>query len=466
VEAAGFEASRGVDGSGTTRWSSAFGDPQWLRVDLGSTVAISRVVLRWEAAFARAYQIQVSNDDANWTNVFATNTGDGGVDDLAVSGSARYVRMNGTQRGTAWGYSLWELEVYGAGGPTPTATTRPTSTPRATATATNTATRTARPTATATSTSTPTASPTGGSPVARNGQLRVCGNRLCNQSGAEIQLRGMSTHGIQWFGQCANTGSVDALANDWKADVLRIAMYVQEGGYETDPAGFKVKIDTLVDMAVARGMYVLIDWHMLTPGDPNFNTARATEFFTYMAQKHGSKPNVLYEIANEPNGVGWTAIRNYAQQIIPVIRQYDPDGVVLVGTRGWSSLGVSEGGSPQEIVDAPVSATNIMYVFHMYAASHGQQYRDALSWAADRLPMFVTEWATQQASGDGPNDFVSGQAYVDLMTQKKISWIGWNYSDDFRTGAVWTVGTCPDGPWNTTRLTEAGTWMRDRIVNR
>jgi endoglucanase len=263
-----------------------------------------------------------------------------------------------------------------------------------------------------------------------------------------------------------NAGSMDALAFDWKADIIRISMYVQEGGYETDPAGFKVKIDAIVDMAVARGMYALLDWHMLSPGDPNFNTERAREFFTYMAQKHGNKPHILYEIANEPNGVSWASIRSYAHQIIPVIRQFDPDGVILVGTRAWSSLGVSDGSGPEEIVASPVNGTNLMYVFHMYAASHGQEYRDALSWAADRLPMFVTEWGTQQASGDGPNNFTSAQQYVDLMTQKKISWINWNYSDDFRTGAVWMEGTCPNGPWNTTRLKEAGLWIRNRIVNR
>jgi glucose/arabinose dehydrogenase len=147
VEAAGFEAAKAVDGNTGTRWSSAASDPQWIRVDLGSSVAIGRVVLRWEAAYGRSYQVQVSNDGSTWTNVFTTTAGDGGVDDLTVSGSGRYVRMNGTARGTQWGYSLWELEVYG-GGATPTA--------RPTATATSRATATARPTATATARPTPT----------------------------------------------------------------------------------------------------------------------------------------------------------------------------------------------------------------------------------------------------------------------------------------------------------------------
>ncbi|HEX6739208.1 MAG TPA: carbohydrate-binding protein, partial [Vicinamibacteria bacterium] len=116
TETAQFPAANAVDGSTTTRWASLFSDPQWIYVDLGSTATVTRVVLNWEAAFGRAYQIQVSNDASAWTTVYSTTTGAGGINDVAVSGSGRYVRMNGTQRGTAWGYSLWEFQVYGTTG--------------------------------------------------------------------------------------------------------------------------------------------------------------------------------------------------------------------------------------------------------------------------------------------------------------------------------------------------------------
>ncbi len=102
-----------VDGKPTTRWSSQFSDPQWITIDLGAPTRIDRVILRWETAFARAYQIQVSNDVVAWTTVHSTSDGDGGVDDLVVTGSGRYVRMFGTQRATGWGYSLFEFEVFG-----------------------------------------------------------------------------------------------------------------------------------------------------------------------------------------------------------------------------------------------------------------------------------------------------------------------------------------------------------------
>lgn len=114
-ESAAWTPQLAVDGNAGTRWSSGFSDPQWIRIDLGSTQAIRRVVLRWEAAYAKSYEIQTSNDGASWTTIYATTAGAGGVDDLSVSGSGRYVRLYGTKRGTPYGYSLWEFEVYGAG---------------------------------------------------------------------------------------------------------------------------------------------------------------------------------------------------------------------------------------------------------------------------------------------------------------------------------------------------------------
>ncbi|MFJ9576949.1 discoidin domain-containing protein [Streptomyces sp. NPDC101191] len=114
TEAAGLEPGKAVDGSGSTRWASVEGvDPQWLRVDLGSPVALSRVRLDWEAAYARAYRVQGSLDGTTWTDLYATTTGDGATDDLTVSGTARYVRVHGTGRATPYGYSLWEFKVYG-----------------------------------------------------------------------------------------------------------------------------------------------------------------------------------------------------------------------------------------------------------------------------------------------------------------------------------------------------------------
>ncbi|WP_091676456.1 glycoside hydrolase family 5 protein [Amycolatopsis marina] len=307
-------------------------------------------------------------------------------------------------------------------------------------------------------------SATAATPVQINGKVSVCGLTLCNSSGRPIQLRGMSTHGLQWYAQCVNSGSLDALADDWRADVLRISMYVQEGGYETDPARFTAMVDRYIEEATRRGLYAIVDWHMLNPGDPHHNLQRAKTFFREIADRHRDKGNVLYEIANEPSGVSWDRIRRYAEEVIPVIRAQDPDSVILVGTRGWSSLGVSEGADEREIVANPVNARNIMYTFHFYAASHREAYLNTLARAAARLPIFVTEFGTQNYAGEGANDFGQARRYLDLLRSRKISWVNWNFSDDWRSGAVFKDGTCGAGPWTgTAPLKEAGVWIRDQL---
>ena len=132
IEGAGFEASNAVDGSLSTRWASQ--DPatgtEWIYVDLGATTSISRVVLKWEAAYAKSYKIQVSNNASSWSTIYTTTSGNGATDDLAgLSGSGRYVRVQATKRGTSYGYSLWELEVYGTASATATPVFTPTATP-------------------------------------------------------------------------------------------------------------------------------------------------------------------------------------------------------------------------------------------------------------------------------------------------------------------------------------------------
>lgn len=135
-DAATYPAAAAFDGKTTTRWSSAWSDPQWITVDLGATASLSQVLLRWEAAYAAAYQIQSSTDGTTWTTLQNVTNGHGGLEAWPVSGSGRYVRIYGTSRATQYGYSLWEVEVYGSlntatptpTGPTPTATQPPTPT--------------------------------------------------------------------------------------------------------------------------------------------------------------------------------------------------------------------------------------------------------------------------------------------------------------------------------------------------
>ena len=119
-----FSPSHVVDGNSSTRWASKRTDDQWVVVDLGAVYPIDRVVLNWEVAYGKAYLIRVSNDAENWTTVFSETNGNGGIDDISFpTANGRYVLMHGSQRGTSFGYSLYDFEVYGGVSDPPVLTT-------------------------------------------------------------------------------------------------------------------------------------------------------------------------------------------------------------------------------------------------------------------------------------------------------------------------------------------------------
>jgi len=275
----------------------------------------------------------------------------------------------------------------------------------------------------------------------------------------------MSTHGIQWYGwdEFLTADALDALANDWTADLCRVAMYVQEDGYETDPEGFTDELNQIVEAVTERGMYAIIDFHVHDPGDPLESLDHAEQFFDDVAAEHADKDNVIFEICNEPNDVDWASIKEYAETVIPVIRDHDATSPIVVGTRGWSSLGLADigGDGPQEIIDNPVEGENLLYAYHFYAATHGEWERTQLADAAKELPIFVTECGSMEASGDGASDFDSAQAFMDVLADNDISWAFWSYADDWRTSGIWQEGTTDD--WTTDSLTETGEWVRGRI---
>jgi endoglucanase len=295
-----------------------------------------------------------------------------------------------------------------------------------------------------------------------NGRLKVVGTNLSNQFGKAIQLRGMSTHGLQYRGNCYNSESLQLLAGGWGADILRISMYIQEGGYEMNPVYYTSFVDSLVNKCYEMGIYALIDWHMLHPGDPNANTEAAKVFFDHVSKKHSNKGNVLYEICNEPNNdkhvVTWPLIKKYAEQVIPVIRNNDGAAIVIVGTPEFASR-------PDLVIGNKLTFENVMYTMHFYAADPEQLARMeyVTKAVANGVPVFVTEFGTQDGWGDGANDFRMSEKWLRFLAEKKISWCNWNYSDSPRSGAVWKTGTCPNGPWTDTNLKEAGFWIRERL---
>lgn len=301
---------------------------------------------------------------------------------------------------------------------------------------------------------------TGTGPVAANGQLQVIGTQLSNANGDAIQLRGMSSHGLQWYPNDINETSLDLLAYNWDCDVIRLSLYAREGGYENDPQGFTRLLEEKIQMVIDRGLYVIIDWHQLTPGDPNEDIDNAKVYLTHMAEKFGQLPNVIYEICNEPNKCEWSDVKTYAEEMIPLIRAIDSDAVIIVGTHGWGSLGLSDQQSEQVIINNPVNADNIIYSFHFYAASHSfDHYGAAVRRFAQELPIMVSEFGTQDYTGDGNNDFDETDKYLEMFEELKISWVNWNFSHDHRSGAVLKEAG------NYSDLKDAGYYIRYNINN-
>lgn len=296
---------------------------------------------------------------------------------------------------------------------------------------------------------------TSGNAVEQHGQLRVNGVNLVDKNGSNYQLRGMSSHGLHWFGQYMNPSSIQWMRDDWKANVVRAAMYTAEGGYISNPS-VKDKVIETVNAAIAKGVYVIIDWHILADNDPNQYKPQAIEFFKDMARRYGNYPNVIYEIANEPNGsVNWNnQIRPYAVDVIREIRQIDPDNIIIVGTGTWSQ-------DIHHAADNPLPYSNVMYTLHFYAGTHGQYLRDRVDYARSKnAAIFVTEWGTSQASGDGGVYENDTRTWINFLNSRGISWVNWSLCDKNEASAALAGGASATGGWNDWNLSPSGKLVR------
>ena len=302
-----------------------------------------------------------------------------------------------------------------------------------------------------------------GSPVAVNGRLSVCGTQMCNEGAAPIQLRGVSSHGLQWFGQYMNRKAIGWMASDWGTDVVRAAMYTAEGGYadgsDDTRRQLEERIDTMVAATEAAGVYLIIDWHILSDNNPQTNQTKAIAFFQKMAAKYKDKSHILYEICNEPNGsTTWAQIRSYASAVIPAIRAIDPQAIVIVGTPTWSQ-------DLDLAAKDPLIGGNLMYTLHFYAGWHGQSLRDKAQAAIDKgLAIFATEWGTTDASGDGKVDSASSDVWLDFLKDRKISWCNWSISDKGESSAALRSGAGVDGNWAASALTPSGRYVRRKML--
>ncbi|MBQ4283835.1 MAG: cellulase family glycosylhydrolase [Lachnospira sp.] len=290
------------------------------------------------------------------------------------------------------------------------------------------------------------------------GGLHVVGTKLVDSKGNEIQLKGPSTHGLSWFPQYVNYEGFKTFRDDWGANVIRLAMYPKEyngylaGGNQTE---LKKLIDNGVNYATQLGMYVIIDWHVLTY-NPNETKDGAIAFFDEMAKKYADNPNVIYEICNEPVGAVWsTQIKPYAESVISTIRKYDDDALIIVGTNTWSQ-------DVHEVVGNKIDDHNVIYTLHFYAATHKDDLRNRMKQALDAgVPIFVSECSICDASGNGGIDYDSANAWIKLMDEYGVSYVAWNISNKDETSAFFKTNVSKVSGWNPdTDLTDTGKWWR------
>jgi endoglucanase len=293
------------------------------------------------------------------------------------------------------------------------------------------------------------------SPVAAYGKLRVCGSHICAADGTtQVQLRGMSLFwsntgwGAEGF---YNANLVDHLADQWNATVIRAAIGAQGGGdYTVDPTGNMKRARAVIDAAIAKGMYVIVDWHSHT-----LLATQAHDFFQALATEYKDAPNVIWEPFNEPpdNAYDWSVLKPYHEAIVSTIRAAGSTNLVVAGSPHWSQdVDVA---SADPVAD---SAGNTAYTLHFYAGTHKQDLRTRAETAmANGVALFVTEWGTCDASGNGGLDALSTQAWLDWMDAHGISSANWAMNDKGETASA-LKSMNYDGPWTSAQLTDSG-WL-------
>lgn len=312
-------------------------------------------------------------------------------------------------------------------------------------------------------------------PVEEHGLLQINGDgKVVDEHGNAVQLRGMSLFWSVWGAAWWNESAVDQAVDYLGCEILRAPMAVGSkedtgdtpkdvvGGYLTDPETNVAWVRTVVNQAIARGIYVIIDWHDHEAQNPN-HTAKAVTFFQQMAREYGNVPNVLFEIYNEPITTDWDGlIKPYAETVVDAIRSTNGvDGsatrnIIIVGTPFYSQLGPA-------VLDNRLADPNVAYALHFYAAQHtlngssvGQSAKDAVD---AKLPIFVTEWGTVLANGKGTPSLAESKLWIDWMSSNHVSWCNWSIFDkneDGETSSMFATGTTPLGPWDDSRLTASG----------
>lgn len=306
----------------------------------------------------------------------------------------------------------------------------------------------------------------------RYGKLHVEGADLVDKDNNKVQLIGLSTHGLHWYGQYVNEKSLAACKDEFNINVFRFSLYTSEGGYcecgATEKEELYQRALTGVKIATKLDMYAIVDWHMLGGGknskndrNPLYYKEQAKVFFDRITKDLADYDNVLYEIMNEPNGsTTWSDCKAYAEEIIPIIRANKPDAIVLCGNPNYSS----DLESPRK---KPLSFTNIMYTFHFYAGDEDMQTTSEVTKAyAAKLPIFITEHGGMDADGDGKIDYSSVARWYKALDDRNISYVAWNISHKNESSAILKSATANLDDFTDSNLKEWGIYYKKHIKQR
>lgn len=309
------------------------------------------------------------------------------------------------------------------------------------------------------------------------GQLQVIGTNLCGSDGEPVQLKGMSLHGLNYVGDFISEASIKTLAEDWGCSVIRLPLYTESDCYIRYPDKYYEVLCEGIDICIAQGVYVIVDWHILSDGNPMTYLFESLDLFAKISEKYGSTPNVIYEICNEPNSgktgdaaavVTWSGeVKPYAEQVVAAIRANDPNNIIIIGSPNWSQ--------DVDIAAAdPVEGTNLMYSLHFYAGSHGQELRDKMD-AAMKLgaALFVTEWGDTNNTGGGKLYLSESDIWLDYLDVNMISWCNWSIGSSIAeksnalkmNSAILTPEQKTAAHWPDNFLTSSGIYIRSKLLD-
>ena len=277
--------------------------------------------------------------------------------------------------------------------------------------------------------------------------LTVTNGKLTDAKGRAVVLRGVSTHGIAWFPQYVDREGFDSVKKAG-GNVIRLAMYTDtDNGYLADPEGNLEILRRGIDAAIELDMYVIVDWHILSDGDPLAHADEAVGFFGKITEEYGKDPHIIYEICNEPNGTSWQNIRDYADKVIPVIRKKAPDSIIIVGTPRYSS------GIEYPMLD-PMEYDNIMYAYHYYAGDHAG-YGSLIAAVENGVPVFVSEWGIGEMSGRDAA-LAAAKDFTGYMKANDISWCAWSLCNKAEPFSLISPDCSLTSGWSRDDLSDAG----------